>query len=352
MIGIIMAGGQGTRLYPLTANKPKPLVEVLGKPVIEYVKDALVAAGTSQIILTTGYKGDKLEKLVSDWNENQNNIMFSVNKENQPMGTAGSIKLLENRLHKTFIVGSGDSILSSDISKLIQSHKSSNAKVTMALWKVEDPTQFGIVGLSNDFGGDLDSDLTEGYICKFLEKPSKKDAFSNVINAGLYVIEPEVLEHIPQGEKYDFSKQLFPKLLELKWPIYGVTLDGVWFDVGTPNELIKSQNHLIKHSGNLPFTMPLGKIIDEDSFIFNGAKSESELVNSVICQDVKVGLDSNIVHSMLMKGTTVGNNSPITNSVVGNNVEIGNNCRINGCVIGDNVVIADSSNLIDMKIAS
>ena len=349
MIGIIMAGGQGSRLYPLTLNKPKPLVEVLGKPVIEYVKDALVDAGASEIILTTGYRGESLANLVDVWNANQD-IPFSVNKEQQPMGTAGSVKLLQDKLHSSFIVGSGDSILSSNVGKLIQSHKSSGAKVTMGLWKVENPSQYGIVGLARTNLGGHDRNLVEGYVCKFHEKPAPSEAFSNLINAGLYIIEPEILEHIPQGVKYDFSKQLFPTLLQQKIPIFGVLLDGVWFDVGTPGELIKSQNYLIKHRANLPFIMPSGEIIGEDSFMFDRALSKSELSRSVICQDVRVGTASKINNSMLMDGTIVGDNSPITNSVVGKNVTIGDNCIIERCVIGDNELIYDNSKLINQTI--
>ena len=147
MFGVIMAGGQGSRLYPLTANRPKPMVEVIGRPVIEYVKDAMVDAGVSNIIVTTGYKGDMLEELVDDWCSEESQLESSVNQESTPMGTAGSVRLLLDQLQDTFIVGSGDSVLSCDLKKLVECHKTSNAKVTMALWEVENPSEFGIVGL-------------------------------------------------------------------------------------------------------------------------------------------------------------------------------------------------------------
>ena len=113
MIGVIMAGGKGTRLYPLTANRPKPLVEVLGKPVVDYVSDALLYAGITDVILTTGYQGEGLISLVEDWNNNKFG-KFSVSNEDRPMGTAGSVKLLQDKLNETFIVASGDAILSSN----------------------------------------------------------------------------------------------------------------------------------------------------------------------------------------------------------------------------------------------
>ena len=127
---------------PLTKNRPKPMVPVLGRPVIDYVKDAMVAAGLSEIIVTTGYQGDQLVANVDSWQ-----VESKVNQEESPMGTAGSVCLLRDRLTDTFVVGSGDSVASFDIDELIQTHRKSGAKVTMALWEVNDPTEYGIVGL-------------------------------------------------------------------------------------------------------------------------------------------------------------------------------------------------------------
>jgi len=157
-----MAGGRGTRLMPLTLNRPKPMVSVLGRPVIDYVKDSMVSSGISEIIVTTGYKGDQLINHVHSWK-----INGRVNQEQTPMGTAGSVRLLSDELTETFVVGSGDSVASFDVADLIQSHRESNAKVTMALWEVENPSEFGIVGLSSTHDGELDSGLFEGYISKF-----------------------------------------------------------------------------------------------------------------------------------------------------------------------------------------
>ena len=177
-----MAGGRGTRLMPLTKNRPKPMVPVLGRPVIDYVKDAMIAAGLTEIIVTTGYQGEQLVSHVDSWDAKSR-----VNQEDTPMGTAGSVKLLSEQLTETFVVGSGDSVASFDIEDLIESHQKSGAKVTMALWEVDDPTEFGIVGLSETTNGDVDSSLDEGFIRKFKEKPSRNEAFSNLINAGLYL---------------------------------------------------------------------------------------------------------------------------------------------------------------------
>lgn len=344
-----MAGGQGTRLYPLTANRPKPLVEVLGRPVIDYVKDAMKHSGVEEIIVTTGYKGEMLDDLIEQW-ISADKIVASVNQEETPMGTAGSVGLLRDKISKTFIVGSGDSILSSDIEQLIEAHLNSKAKVTIALWEVEDPTQFGIVGLSREQGGKIDGDLESGFVCQFLEKPSIEQAFSNVINAGLYIIEPDVLEHIPRGVKYDFSKELFPKLLSQNIPIFGKKLDGVWFDVGTPKELIRSQVELIKQKDDLPFDLPSGEIIGRNNFVFTGSNIPENMEGSVISSNVTCGQPLTMTNSLVMENSKIGQNVEIINTIVGRNVTIGNDCKIIDCVIGDNIEIRDSQNLVGQLI--
>ena len=232
MLGIIMAGGQGSRLRPITDVRPKPMVEVLGRPVIDFVKDSMVQGGVNNIIVTTGYRGEMLAEHVKNWNAEH--CSARINQESTPMGTAGSVRLLLDEITETVIIGSGDSVASFDVAALMEAHKRSGAKATMALWEVEDPSPFGIVGLSSTNNGEVDGQLREGYIRKFKEKPTPEEAFSNVINAGLYILEPEVMALVPEGEKYDFSKNLFPRLLEMGWPMYAQAINGVWFDVGSP----------------------------------------------------------------------------------------------------------------------
>ena len=324
LLGIIMAGGRGTRLMPLTENRPKPMVPVLGRPVIDYVKDAMVASGLTEIIVTTGYQGEQLVSHVDSWS-----VKSRVNQEQTPMGTAGSVRLLSDELEETFVVGSGDSVASFDIADLLRSHRESGAKVTMALWKVEDPTEFGIVGLSKDHLGELDSKLSEGYISKFKEKPTAEEAFSNLINAGLYIIEPEVMELIPKGEKYDFSKQLFPDVLSRKWPMYAKTVKGIWFDVGHPFELHKAQMALIEQRENLPFPMPEGEVLPDGSFISSTASVSGHISRSIILEGASV--NGAAVNSVVMANSRI--NGVSESSIVGQDSVI--DSRILNCVIGD-----------------
>jgi mannose-1-phosphate guanylyltransferase len=328
LFGIIMAGGRGTRLMPLTAKRPKPMVPVLGRPVIDYVKDAMVAAGLSQIIVTTGYQGEQLIEHVSTWD-----ISSRVNQEDSPMGTAGSVRLLSDELKETFVVGSGDSVASFDISDLLESHRKSGAKVTMALWRVDDPGEFGIVGLANENQGEVDSELTEGYISRFKEKPTADEAFSNLINAGLYIIEPEVMELIPPGEKYDFSKQLFPDVLSRGWPMYAKTVNGIWFDVGHPFELHNAQMALVAGRDYLPFPMPEGEVLPDGSFISKSASVSGHIEKSIILEGASV--NGAAVNTVVMSNSRV--NGVSESSIIGENSII--DSRIQNCVIGDGIHI-------------
>lgn len=323
-----MAGGRGTRLMPLTANRPKPMVPVLGRPVIDYVKDAMVDAGLSEIVVTTGYQGEQLVEHVGTWDVNSR-----VNQEESPMGTAGSVRLLSDELNETFVVGSGDSVASFDIKDLLESHRKSGAKVTMALWRVEDPTEYGIVGLSEVNQGDVDSELSEGFISRFKEKPTISEAFSNLINAGLYIIEPEVMELIPEGEKYDFSKQLFPDVLSMGWPMYAKTVNGIWFDVGHPFELHNAQMALISGRDVLPFPMPDGEVLPDGSFISSSASVSGHVEKSIVLSGASV--NGAIVNTVVMSNSKV--NGVAESSIIGENSIV--DSRVHHCVIGDDIHI-------------
>ncbi len=342
--GVIMAGGRGTRLLPLTLNRPKPMVEVLGRPVLDYVKDAMVAAGIGDIIVTTGFQGEVMSKHVDSWNSEV--VKSSINQEYTPMGTAGSVRLLSERLTQTFVVGSGDSVASFDIAELLRLHKEKGAMVTMALWQVEDPCEYGIVGLSSSPGGEVDGELKQGYISRFKEKPSPEEAFSNVINAGLYIIEPEVLQMVPEGEKYDFSKQLFPRVLELGMPMYAKTVEGIWYDVGHPLELLNAQRALIEMRESLPFPMPDGEVLNDGSFVSKGSTVLGNIERSVILSNCHISAESSVKDSLIMSGCDIAGN--ISGSVIGESCIV-KDSDLHEMVIGDQQNI-ESENLSNHRL--
>jgi len=336
MLGIIMAGGQGSRLRPITDVRPKPMVEVLGRPVIDFVKDSMLQGGVDNLIVTTGYRGDMLADHVEHWNTDGRTAR--INQEATPMGTAGSVRLLLDEITETVIIGSGDSVASFDVAALLEAHKRSGAKATMALWEVEDPSPFGIVGLSTTNDGEVDGELREGYIRRFKEKPTPEEAFSNVINAGLYILEPEVMALVPEGEKYDFSKNLFPRLLEMGWPMYAQAINGVWFDVGSPSELIRAQNVLIERKDELSFPMPKGARIENGSFIDPTAHVHEDAIveNSVIAQHAIVGANTVLKHCVLMNGSKVEDGVHLEYGILSPGAIVSSNVSTSNVILGDN----------------
>jgi len=326
------------------------MVEVLGRPVIDFVKEAMLAAGITEIVVTTGYRGEQLGQHVDGWNDPANGIQARINQEAVPMGTAGSVGLLRKHITDTCIVGSGDGIASFDIAALLQAHRDNGAKVTMALWEVEDPTEFGIVGLGSTPNGTVHSSLRSGFIRRFKEKPTVEEAFSNVINAGLYILEPEVFDHIPSGEKFDFSKQLFPKLLELDWPMYASTIDGVWFDVGLPSELLRAQTTLLTNGHELPYTLPETYVLRDGCLVSNTAAVAGRVSDSVVGKNVNLGLTSVLEGSLVMDGCVLDEGAVVIDSVLGRGVQVQANARLERCVVGDGASIGAGEILTDSKI--
>src|SRR5213596_2730317 len=219
MKAVVMAGGEGTRLRPLTSNQPKPMVPVVGKPCMEHILELLRDHGMDEVIVTVAFLPQSIRSYFGQGETLGMEIGYSV--EESPLGTAGSVRLAGRQLDDTFLVISGDALCDVDLSELIGFHKERGAAVTIGLKAVDNPLEFGIVVTDE-----------EGRIERFLEKPSWGQVFSDTINTGIYVLEPEVLRHVPADRPFDFSKELFPLLLEMGRPLYGYVCDGYWQDIG------------------------------------------------------------------------------------------------------------------------
>src|SRR6266498_2333641 len=209
---VVMAGGEGTRLRPLTSNQPKPMVPIVGKPCMEHILELLKAHGMEDVLVTVAFLPQSIRSYFGDGETLGMQIGYSV--EESPLGTAGSVRLASDKLDDTFLVISGDALCDVDLSSLIAFHREREAAVTIGLKSVDNPLEFGIVVTDE-----------EGRIERFLEKPSWGQVFSDTINTGIYVLEPEVLKHVPTDRPYDFSKELFPLLLEMGRPLYGYVFD-------------------------------------------------------------------------------------------------------------------------------
>lgn len=321
-----MAGGLGTRLRPLTFKRPKPLVPILGKPVISYILDSFVRGGFTSVVLTTSYMPELIIKGI------ERPILYSFEKE--PLGTAGGVKKVAEFLDDTFLVGSGDVLADVDVEALYRYHKEMGGKATMALTRVEDPSEFGVAVLDD-----------AGRIEQFVEKPKREEAISNLVNAGIYVLEPDVLNLIPEGKEYDFSRDLFPKLLE---DIYGFELSGLWIDIGRPGDLLRANRDMaLKEGKGKPIISPSsgikGSAINGPSFI--GAESsliDCQISSSYICKSTKMK-GAFLENSLIMDGCSIGEGAKISNSILAEGCKIGDGAIIDEGILGDGIVVLGNS---------
>ncbi|NIP40022.1 MAG: NTP transferase domain-containing protein [Candidatus Aenigmarchaeota archaeon] len=213
---LVLCGGEGTRLRPITYEIPKPLVPVHGKPIIEHIFDFLKKYGVTDIILSVGHMKEKILKEVDNWSRLGLNITHVA--ENKPMGTGGAIKIAKDKLPKTFIVSNGDELKNLNIMDMYETHKKNNALATIALTTVDDPSEYGVARLDGD------------RVMEFVEKPKKDKAPSNLINAGFYILEKDVIGMIPKGF-CSLEKEIFPKLAD-QGRLFGFPFSGQWFDTG------------------------------------------------------------------------------------------------------------------------
>ncbi|MGH9041783.1 MAG: sugar phosphate nucleotidyltransferase, partial [Acidimicrobiia bacterium] len=220
MKAVVMAGGEGTRLRPLTSNLPKPMMPMANQPLMEHVLRRLAQHGFDDVVVTVAYLASHIRNFFGDGSELGIRMRYAT--EETPLGTAGSVRNAAAELDDTFMVISGDVLSDIDLSEVIKAHRASGALATIALKRVENPVDFGIVITRED-----------GSIERFLEKPTWGQVFSDTINTGIYVLEPEIFELIEPGRPVDFSEEVFPAALEHGRLLMGLVVDGYWEDVGT-----------------------------------------------------------------------------------------------------------------------
>lgn len=300
MRAVLMAGGSGTRLRPLTCDLPKPMVPVLNRPIAEHIVNLLKRHDITEIIATLFYLPDVMRDYFQDGKEFGVQMTYAV-EEDQPLGTAGCVKNVAELLEDTFVVISGDSITDFDLSKAIAFHREKGAKATLILKRVPNPIEFGVV-------------ITDGddKIIRFLEKPSASEIFSDTVNTGIYILEPSVLDYLGADCEQDFSRDLFPLLLAKGEPMYGYVADGYWCDVGHLDAYREAQYDALQ-----------GKVHLDEAYVETTT-------------GVRVGHNT-VIHP------TAKLHPPVL---------IGNNCRIGACavlepdtVVGDNVTIGSYANL-------
>lgn len=344
MRALILAGGKGTRLRPLTVYTPKPIVPVANRPFLTYQLESLTKAGITDVTLSLSYQPDKIENLLGDGSDYGVNLRFIT--EPTALGTAGAVGFAIESRKEPVIVLNGDILTTLDLSKMIECHVARKDALTIALARVDDPSKYGLVALAED-------DIVES----FIEKPTdgaSTGTDANTINAGVYILEPDVLKLIAKGEYSSFEYDVFPKVLEQKLRFSGFVLDGgYWQDIGTPSSYLAANLAVV--SGTAGFdpidssddleTSPTA-FIDSSSVLGEGCvvKPNATITNSVLGPGVHVEEKAVIENSVIWAHTRVSTFAKVRDSVVGKGCHIGNYVELRaGSVLGDKAMVPDYS---------
>lgn len=328
MKAVVMAGGEGTRLRPMTANQPKPLLPVVNKPIMEHVLRLLRRHGFSETVVTVQFLATLIRNYFGDGEELGMKLDYVA--EEVPLGTAGSVKNAEEYLRgEPFMVISGDALTDIDLTDMVRFHRESGAKVTIALKRVPNPLEFGIIIVDE-----------QGRIQRFLEKPTWGQVFSDTVNTGIYIMEPEVLERVAENEIVDWSGDVFPELLAEGEPLYGYVADGYWEDVGTHESYLSAQADVL--SGKVDVEID-GFEVSPGVWVGEGA----EVARSAVLRGpLYVGDYAKIeAGAELREYTVVGSNAVVRaeafahRTVLHDNVFIGRGANLRGTVVGKNTDI-------------
>jgi mannose-1-phosphate guanylyltransferase len=317
MKAVILAGGLGTRLRPLTYSIPKSLVPLAGKPLIRRIIDGLPSS-VDTVVLAVSYMKEALEDYFRV--EPCGRKVILVN-ESTPMGTGGALKNVAQHIDGTFIVQNGDCVSSLDIKAMVRAHRESGGLGTLALWEVEDPSAFGVVDLERDMR-----------ITDFQEKPSLAEAKSNLINAGVYVFEPEILDYIGKGQ-VSIEREVFPRVIE--YGLYGHRFQGFWVDCGTLKNTLVAQRAMLDKE-NPPVLADFDCAIIPPNLI-RAKEMKGCHVGPNVCleSEVRIGAGTHLENALIMKGACLGTN-----------------CKISGSIIGPGIKVNDNESIVDSIVAA
>ncbi len=315
MKAVIMAGGEGTRLRPLTCNMPKPMAKLCGRPIIEYILDLLNEHNTDEAAITLRYMPHKIINHFED--ESYRGIKLSFIEEDKPLGTAGSVKNASKEFNDDFIVISGDAMCDFDLKEAMKFHKTVGADATLMVKKISDPREYGLVNTAEDMT-----------ISGFVEKPCYSQAVSDLANTGIYILSPRCMELIPDSVQYDFAKDLFPDMLSKGMKLYAYEDNGYWCDIGDLETYVTCQHDML----NRKVKCNIEGERDNSGNIFLGSKPYGDYTLEA---PVYIG-----------SGVTIGHGAKISaGSVIDNGVSIGSGCKINGSVVLEDSFIGQNSHI-------
>lgn len=335
---VIMAGGEGTRLRPLTCTKPKPMVPIVNRPVMEHIVNLVRKHNFREIAVTLQY----MPEVIKDYFDDGRRFGIEMNYfvEDTPLGTAGSVKNAEDFIDDTFVVISGDALTDIDISKAVDFHASKRAIATLVLKKVDVPLEYGVVVTNRD-----------GRIQRFLEKPSWGEVFSDTANTGIYVLNAEVLRLFNKNERFDFSKDLFPMLLKNQLPIYGYVTEDYWCDVGDIKAYIQVHSDILDGKVKVDIA---GKQIMKNVWADNEVNIGENVSIKGPCI---IGKASNICnnafigpYSIIGEGCNIGERTSVKRSILWNNCTIGRDAQLRGGIAGEKVCMKKGASLFEQAV--
>jgi mannose-1-phosphate guanylyltransferase len=340
MQALILAGGKGLRLRPLTIHTPKPIVPIANRPLLLYQIELLKRAGITDLTLSLSYQPNKIEEIFGDGSDHGVKIRYTV--EAEPLGTAGAFKHAQATLKAPTVVLNGDILTNINLAEVVAYHHRQEALATIVAVPVTDPSLYGMVEIGAD-----------GRVSRYIEKPKAEEITCDTINAGIYVLEPRVLDLIPADESYSFEFGLFPQLVAVGEPFYAYTARDYWIDVGVP------QNYLQAHADLLKGRIKHFQLTREPAPAANGAgeaikldarsivhpsctlKPGVEIINSVLGANCVIEERARIEDSVLWANTRVGQASLVRRSFIGKGGIIGRNATVEGAVLGDKSALTD-----------
>ena len=348
MKAILLAGGKGTRLRPLTIHTPKPIVPIFNRPFLHYQIDRLrQVPEIDEVILSLNYQPRRIEEILSDGSALGITIRYVV--EPVPLGTAGAVKYAGDNLTESVVVFNGDVLTQIDLAAVIRLHRERKARATIVLTPIEDPTAYGLVETDQ-----------EGNVKRFVEKPNADQLTTNHINAGIYVLEPDTFDRIPSDVPWSIEQSYFPSLIDRSETFVAYIYDGYWIDIGTPEKYKQVHRDIMDgRYVTAPFlNSPASRIsLSPDARIENGAIVEcpcfiDEGVRikagarigpySVIGRQTQVDEDASIDDAILWPNCHVSRNASVRNAILGRNCHLGRNVSVDGgAVLGDKTTLTD-----------
>ena len=350
MKAILLAGGKGTRLRPLTIHTPKPIVPIFNRPFLHYQLDLLKQVPEiDEVILSLNYQPRRIEEVFGDGSEVGIKIRYVV--EPAPLGTAGAVKYAGDKLTESVVVFNGDVLTQLDLGAVIRIHRERQARATIVLTPVDDPTAYGLVETD-----------AEGNIRRFLEKPNADEITTNNINAGIYVLEPETFDSIPSDVPWSIERSYFPSLIERSETFVGFVYDGYWIDIGSPEKYTQVHRDILDGRFQAaPFTdLPAPRTaVSADARIEDGATiegpcfiDEGVLIKagarvgpySVIGRQTQIDEDASVERAIIWPNCRVGGHAAIHDAIIGRHCHVGRNVSVtSGTVLGDKTTLTDFS---------